>query len=420
MTRTPHPLESRPRNDRGTRRGLATPIRTLLLAAIVLGLILSSAAADGTTAPFRSGWTGAPHGGLASRGPGRVELTRPGLELGPGSAPSTSPTPTGGLPDGILGSANLLNGTFQPGYVGSPQGLGPQSAAYDPAKGEVFVADLGSSRVSVFDAGLQQLLATIPVGAAPVSVAYDPAGGEVYVANYDGNDVSIINDTNLSVVATIPVGAQSGYTASAPEYVTYDPTDKALFVPQVGHYISPCCTYNVTEFDGLTNGIVRTIHAGAGPVSAEYDPTSNLLYVADYDGASISTVIAATGAVVGTYDLHAIPIGMALDAVDGILAVITVNGYVTNLTEFSLPGDTISPIHWVDLPSGAANSLGSMTYDGAAGLFLTTESQVGLIGVNPFDASLTTFAVSASCLTGLNYDPAGRCCSRPTNARTES
>lgn len=61
----------------------------------------------------------------------------------------------------------------------------------------------------------EKLVTTISVGNSPDAIAYDPGKGEVFVANTNANTVSVISDVTNTVVAS----PTSGYTStSAPEF----------------------------------------------------------------------------------------------------------------------------------------------------------------------------------------------------------
>jgi YVTN family beta-propeller protein len=316
--------------------------------------------------------------------------------------PASGPSPTGSTPDALLASGNLLNGTFAGGYHNAPSGLGPDAVAYDSGKDEVFVADSSDARVSVFDSGMQTLLATIPVGNDPSAIVYDPAGSEVFVANRGSNNVTVINDTTLDVVANLPVGAQSGTFASSPEALEYASKGDNVFVAEEGYYIYPCCTYNVTEISGLSNAIVRVVQVGGGPFAEAYNPSTNLLYVLNYEGYSISIVDAATGAVVGTFDLSGLPLDLAIDPTDTVLGVVTYNGYQATASEYSLPGDSLSLLQSTPLP-GVPDWDGSMTYDATNQNFLILAGDSGFVGVNPLNGSLTTYPSTGQCVSSIAY-----------------
>ncbi len=65
--------------------------------------------------------------------------------------------------------------------------------AYDPAKGELFVANEALDSVLVISDTNNSVVATVPVGYYPYGLAYDSANGEVYVANSNSNFTSIIS-----------------------------------------------------------------------------------------------------------------------------------------------------------------------------------------------------------------------------------
>ena len=80
--------------------------------------------------------------------------------------------------------------------------------AYDPVKGEVFVANVDSNDTSVISDSSNEVVANVTVGSYPTGVAYDSAKEEIFVANVNqGNGtVSVISDTSNKVVAGVSVG----------------------------------------------------------------------------------------------------------------------------------------------------------------------------------------------------------------------
>src|SRR3989442_6835324 len=70
-----------------------------------------------------------------------------------------------------------------------------------------YVANQGSSTVSVIDTASNTVVATIPVGSSPNGVAITPNGAFVYVANEGSSSVSVIDTASNTVVATVPVGS---------------------------------------------------------------------------------------------------------------------------------------------------------------------------------------------------------------------
>jgi YVTN family beta-propeller protein len=85
----------------------------------------------------------------------------------------------------------------------------PWAVAYDPSKGEVFVANgawIGPpfvpGTVSVVSDETNDVVATVSVGEWPFGVAYDPSKGEVFVANGGGNTLSVIESVTASTAAS--------------------------------------------------------------------------------------------------------------------------------------------------------------------------------------------------------------------------
>jgi YVTN family beta-propeller protein len=80
-----------------------------------------------------------------------------------------------------------------------PVGLGPYTAAVNPAGSHVYVTHYdpdpvyGYYKVSVIDAASNLVVASIPVGDAPIGVAVAPDARRVYVANSASSSVSVID-----------------------------------------------------------------------------------------------------------------------------------------------------------------------------------------------------------------------------------
>src|SRR5207244_12722317 len=81
----------------------------------------------------------------------------------------------------------------------------PIGAAYDSARGEVFVTNFGSNTVSVISDSTNAVVATMPVQSGPIGVAYDSVRGEVFVASVGFNTVSVISDSTTTIVALVSV-----------------------------------------------------------------------------------------------------------------------------------------------------------------------------------------------------------------------
>ena len=110
----------------------------------------------------------------------------------------------------VLLAVAVLQMTFVPTQVrgqsttatvtvgGSPTGL-----AYDPSRGEVFVANSANDSVSVISDTNDSVVSTVQVGQDPLGLVYDPSTSQVFVANHLGNSISVISDSKDAVVATV-------------------------------------------------------------------------------------------------------------------------------------------------------------------------------------------------------------------------
>ena len=86
-------------------------------------------------------------------------------------------------------------------------GASQAGAAYDSAKGEVFVVTYNSYGSVISDA-TNTVVANVTVGTLPNAVAYDSAKGEIFVTNLGSNTVSVISAATNTVVATVTVGSR--------------------------------------------------------------------------------------------------------------------------------------------------------------------------------------------------------------------
>jgi len=83
----------------------------------------------------------------------------------------------------------------------------PIKVAVNPGGTLAYVANLGSSNVSVIDTASNTVIATVPVGNEPYGIAVATDGSLVYVGNLLDSTISVINTSTNTVVATVPVPA---------------------------------------------------------------------------------------------------------------------------------------------------------------------------------------------------------------------
>jgi YVTN family beta-propeller protein len=316
----------------------------------------------------------------------------PGAVLGP--------APTGPGPDAILASVSLANDSFGPSIRPGSPGTGPDEVAFDSERQLVFVVDSSQEAVSVYNANLTYLEATIPVGSIPFGIVYAPDSGEVLVANFNSNSVTVINDTTLQVVENIPIGDTTGLSASGPTGLAYDPDLGAVFVTSRGHYIFPCCVTNLTEIDPIGNSIVGTVQVQGGPIDVQFDPSANALFVENEFSETVSVVNASTLRVYANLTLGIEPTTGIVDPSDGEYFVAGYNG--TGAAVLAAYDDQTLAGLFTTAANLQSVGVGSLVYDAATGDILAAMGPLIEV-VNPSNGALLPSAATGTCVYGVAY-----------------
>ena len=296
----------------------------------------------GMSSSARSGRRSTPAGGRSSTSWGAASV--PSSPFPPqsrtGSVPALAPSGASETPR----TAPLVSrpaATSPPVYeTGSvvatvTVGANPNTVGYDSGNGDVYVANWGSSTVSVISG--TTVVATVTVGASLYGVAYDSGNGDVYVAIYGSNTVSVISGT--TVVTTIPVGTN-------PDGVGYDSGNGDVYVANYG-------SNTVSVISGTT--VVATVTVGNSPVGVAYDSGNGDVYVANQGSNNVS-VISGT-AVVATVTVGSEPMGEGYDGGNGDVYVVnsissTVSVISTELAVGTLTGRVASSAQPEELDVG--------------------------------------------------------------------
>ncbi len=294
----------------------------------------------------------------------------------------------------IVTTVNLGNQSENGG-----QGLIPGDLVYDSGRGEVFVLDEGAERVvgsypnnvlttsgvvSVISTSTNAVVASIPVDDAPNAIAYDPARGEIFVGNIGktANDssasntatglVSVISDSSNSVVANIPVGPD-------PDGMTYDPSKGEIFVSNEG---SASVSGSISVVSDSSNSVIATIPlADAG--ESVYDPTLGEVVVVTPDSDSAAVISDATDSVVGTESAGPHPFSIAYDSGKGEI-------FVSNPLN-----DTLTVISGASTTSSSASTKASST-SLTSSYLLIVAADVVVIGILGALSSKRTSGASVS------------------------
>jgi YVTN family beta-propeller protein len=185
----------------------------------------------------------------------------------------------------------------------------PQSPTYDPANGNLFVANYDSNNLSVINGSSNQVSATIDVMAEPLAATYDSMNHDIYVSDYGANNVTVISGGNNSILTNIPVGI-------GPEAPTYDPANGDLYVADNGEN-------NITIINGTTNTVLGNLTVGNSPLSITYADGNGNLYVDSPASENISVVDGATNLGIGSISTGSFsdPYPPAYDSANGNLYV---------------------------------------------------------------------------------------------------
>ncbi|MGA3023021.1 MAG: YncE family protein [Thermoplasmata archaeon] len=175
---------------------------------------------------------------------------------------------------GSLGEETIAVGSF------------PYGIAYDPVNRDLYVADFGSSSISVISTRTNTVISTIPMPYGVDALVADDATGNVFVGDATST-VFEINGTSNKVVANItPVQGDS------PTVDVYDPQNGALYA--VESFTNRVSIINASQF-----ALVANIGVGEAPIAATYDPANRDIYVVNEGSANITVIDGLTNQVVG-------------------------------------------------------------------------------------------------------------------------
>ncbi len=283
----------------------------------------------------------------------------------------------------------------------SPNNL-PLGIAYDPARGEVFVAWNYSGTISVI-ADTGGVVDTIPsvhefadlFNEEELDMAYDSDQGEMIFAIADGGpSVLVINDTSNAVPGRIPL-------ASSPGAQVFDTGTDELFVIDGNQ---------VDAISGSTDHLVATVPVGLDPVGLAYDSGLGEIFVTNSVSNNVSVISDRTDSVVDWIGVGIEPTGVTYDPANGRVFVVNSN-YTSQFVQ--VPG-SVSIISDTTDAVTATVPLGEYFYDPQAAVYDGERGEVfigsqGLIEVlNATTGRINgwvnhTTAVGAP--SGLAYDP---------------
>ncbi len=297
---------------------------------------------------------------------------------------------------GDTGTVDVLN-PFTERVTGSyPIGKSPTSIVYDPSVPALFVSEWILNQVVVIDLATGATT-VVGVGQHPGDLLATPT--TVFVANVGSSNVSLISTETDSVYASAPTG-------SAPLSLANDSVDGLIAVADSG---SANLTL-ISDAYPATSG-ERNITVGSDPVGVTYDPGNDAFYVANNGSDNITVVLGATNATSSvSLGAGSEPVAVDLLAGGSDLAVLdSADDSVTSLSEASnAPVATVSLADGA-LYGGAADAgdgelIAVSTGDYSVASTTGSEAGAGVLSGDPLElrdvVPLQTFP------TGVAYDPA--------------
>jgi YVTN family beta-propeller protein len=158
-------------------------------------------------------------------------------------------------------------------------GRNPDAILYEPLRKEVYAFNHSSGSITVIDAALRKVVATIDTGGKLESGVSD-GKGHVYVNSEDGNEVHVVDVWARRKVASWKLGE-----CDEPTGMAMDRARRRLF--------SACKNGLMAVLDADSGRVVATVPIGKGSDGAAYDEGRQLAFSSNRDGTL--SVIHASG-----------------------------------------------------------------------------------------------------------------------------
>ena len=164
----------------------------------------------------------------------------------------------------------------------------PQAIGVNSRLGRLYVGDISTNLITVYDEATSHILAIISVANLPVQpLRVDEATGRVYVVCSNGQELDVIDGNSNKVIARVPTGPY-------PEGVAFNTATGRIYVANEGQQDNAMPNNNVsvtiTVIDGQTFTVLGTLKVGRSPDGVEADPQLRRVYVALEDSDAVVEV----------------------------------------------------------------------------------------------------------------------------------
>ena len=177
----------------------------------------------------------------------------------------------------------------------------------NPNTNRIYVS--GWSQLTVHDGVTNGIIANVPTsgpaggtGAVAGPVVVNPNTNLIYVgAGHGGNNVLVIDGTTNLIIATI-----SGFNGGSQRGMGINTTTNRI-------YVSRSITNEVKVIDGASNTVIATVAVGSGPFGIGVNPNTNRIYVTNNFSNNVSVIDGNTNTVISTIEVGNYPSGIGVN-----------------------------------------------------------------------------------------------------------
>src|SRR5438477_11138326 len=159
----------------------------------------------------------------------------------------------------------------------------------DSDNGRLYIAQLGSDLMTVFDMNKQTLVGDVKDLKHVHGVLAVPELHRIYASATGTNELAVIDDQSLTVVARAPAG-------DYPDGIAYASKENKIYVSDLHGKAD-------TVIDAKTNQRITTIELGGGAGNSQYDATSDRIFVPVDGREELAEIDPTTDQVVARYPL---------------------------------------------------------------------------------------------------------------------
>jgi YVTN family beta-propeller protein len=160
------------------------------------------------------------------------------------------------------------------GQIDLPLHSAAKGIAVTPSGKLLYVAESGTSNVSVFDTSTDKILTRVKVTTGPAQVIVTPNGSQVLVLNTPAGKMTFMSALTSKILGVMTVGTLPNAVVVSAE------SDKA--------YVSNRLSNTVSVIDLLRRTVLETLKTGAGPTGLVLNDDESKLFVANAKDNTIS------------------------------------------------------------------------------------------------------------------------------------